>query len=226
MTPQPRPDLVHDPLLEALDVLSDGVAVFDVDRRLVATNAEYRDMLSPIIDYLTPGTRWEDILAASIKHDVYQDSKKANEEWATNLSGGQSPALELTQWDGRIVWIRHEPTPSGGFVAIRTDVTEMRAAEAAKRERDELISHILDFSPVGVTLTRLDTSEILFRSKADVERYGENTFARSHYADPKVRDRYAETLKRDGKIDGFRATLVTPEGEERPVPIARASDIV
>ena len=46
---------------------------------------------------------------------------------------GQSRAYERTRPDGRVIEIRHNPVPGGGFVLIYSDITERKRNEAEIR---------------------------------------------------------------------------------------------
>ena len=46
---------------------------------------------------------------------------------------GQAPAYERTRPDGRVIEIRHNPVPGGGFVLIYADITERKRNEAEIR---------------------------------------------------------------------------------------------
>ena len=46
---------------------------------------------------------------------------------------GQQSSTERTRPDGRVLQVRHNPLPGGGFVLISSDITERKRAEAEIR---------------------------------------------------------------------------------------------
>ena len=60
---------------------------------------------------------------------------------------GQSRTYERTRPDGRVIEIRHNPVPSGGFVLIFSDITERKRNETelrAARDAAEEASRTID----------------------------------------------------------------------------------
>jgi two-component system, NtrC family, sensor kinase len=112
------------------DNMGDGVAMFDADVRLAAWNRNFQQLLDLPEQYLAqrPGyTEYLQYLAAR------GEFGSGNVEAALRLRGEHSEQqlrLEHTRPDGRIVEVRRNPVPGGGFVIIYSDITERKRAEA------------------------------------------------------------------------------------------------
>jgi signal transduction histidine kinase len=115
------------------DNMGDGVAMFDAQHRLAAWNRNFQQMLdlpddilearlsfAEYFDYLAKrGEYGSGELEARLRHDI--------EETVRELR------FERTRPDGRIVEVRRNVVPGGGFVLIYSDVTERKRSEAEIR---------------------------------------------------------------------------------------------
>ena len=60
-----------DPLRESIESLSEGLAIFGPDFRLISFNRRYAEMLHPVADLIAPGTLWHDLMRACADRGVY-----------------------------------------------------------------------------------------------------------------------------------------------------------
>ena len=127
-------------LQAALQNMSQGISVIDRDQRLVAWNRPYARMFGfpdellqvgrPIIDL----TRW-----ALETMPQRGKGERAIDRRLAFMRAGTPHLTERVFPDGRIVEIRGNPMPGGGFVATFTDVTEFRRSEAALKRSNETL---------------------------------------------------------------------------------------
>lgn len=146
----------------ALDILPDALAFFDADDRLVQTNASYRAMYPLSAHRLVPGTRFEDILRESVARGEMVEAVGREEEWVQErLSQHRANRSELLQPLANDRWIRiaERPTPDGGVIGLRTEVTEFvraqRALEQARQETQRaqgLLQEAIEAMPAGFEL--------------------------------------------------------------------------
>lgn len=213
-----KPDVTGNSFpMEAIDALAEGIAVFDADRRLVTCNERFAEMLEPIAEMIVPGLRWEDMLQACVASGLYADASAREAEWQANVGRPKSREIVQPHSDGRVHSVRYNPVSSGGFIVIRTDVTEANHAARMLRGSEELLRTILDTNPMPVVMARLRDGLILYRSPAALELFGKTTFAREHYLDPADRDSYVQELRRTGKVDDRRIEFVDRHGQTVPM---------
>ena len=213
-------DLVWD----AIEALSEGIAVYDRDHRLVTCNQRYIDMYPMIADLIERHAQWEELIRAGAERGQYVDAIGRVEEWMaerlalgmefTNNPKTQSREIALT--NGFIYEVRFSPTSQGGFVVTNFDITEKKQAEAVAREQENILRTVLQTSPMVVVMARLEDGRILYRSPGAIELFGNTKNALEHYVNPQDREDYLDELRKNGHVDDYRITLKNAEGKHCP----------
>ena len=71
-------------LVDAIESISEGFALFDRDDRLVLCNSRYRDLLYPgIADFMVPGTPFETIIRRAAERGLVEEARGRVEAWVT-----------------------------------------------------------------------------------------------------------------------------------------------
>jgi PAS domain S-box-containing protein len=119
-------------LVEAIEAISEGFVLYDVDERLVICNSKYRQMHPDAAHLMVPGARFEDVVRAAVEDGRHPSAVGRTEEWigerlAAFRRAGE--ARELRVSDGR--WFRYSErkTRDGGTVGIRADITRLKKTE-------------------------------------------------------------------------------------------------
>lgn len=131
-------------LQAALQNMSQGISVIDRGQRLVAWNRGYAELFGFPEELLQVGRPIADLTAWSWRRqsppgtDARQVARAVERRLAFMRAG--TPHLsERVFPDGRIVEIRGNPMPGGGFVATFTDVTAFREAERGLKRANETL---------------------------------------------------------------------------------------
>jgi PAS domain S-box-containing protein len=133
-------DAARQQLIDAVESISEGFVLFDDEDRFVLTNTNYRRLWSGVADLCVPGTPFATVIRANVERDLQEFGPEGGEAWIRKVMewhGACGQAMEFHMKDGR--WIRaiERRTSTGGIVGIRTDVTAVKQAEAALRQRVE-----------------------------------------------------------------------------------------
>ena len=110
--------------------MGDGVAMFDETQYLAAWNRKFQDILDLPDALLGQRRTYEEhlrFLAARGDFGPGVDTVEQIEELVA--STGQPYGYERTRPDGRVIEIRRNPVPDGGFVLIYSDITERKRSE-------------------------------------------------------------------------------------------------
>lgn len=120
---------------EAVDSVDEGFVLFDSNHRLVMANAIYRAAYPAIADLLSPGARFEDVLAQAAARIGVSDRGQDVRQWVEARANRHLESKDFTECklsNGRWYRIRERPTPSGGIIKLLTDIT------VTKRHEQEL----------------------------------------------------------------------------------------
>ena len=136
----------------ALDLLPDGIGIFDPRFSLVYANRAFRELRFLPERLCVPGTPLEDIvrhIAARGDYGVGDVDELAKDRMAETL--------RLNPWDAeqdiegkRRLAIRHTPVPGLGLMITYADVTEERATERKLRENEERYSRVTEAVAEGI----------------------------------------------------------------------------
>jgi len=126
----------------ALENMSQGVCVVDEDMRLVAWNSAYLELF----DYPDALIRVGRPVADLLRHNAHRglmgeggDTERKIQRRLTHKRAGTPHHVERSWPDGRIIEIRGNPMPGGGFVATFSDVTAFRYAEHELKRINETL---------------------------------------------------------------------------------------
>ena len=112
----------------ALNNMSEGLCMFDAQRRLVVSNERYARMYGLDPGQLQPGMTVEEILDKRIQGGVYAgEIPDAYVRDLLALVSTKEPVTKIHELnDGRIIAVKHQPVPGKGWVSTHEDVTEQR----------------------------------------------------------------------------------------------------
>jgi diguanylate cyclase (GGDEF)-like protein len=116
----------------ALNNMSQGLSMFDGQRRLVVCNARYTQMYDIPAELTAVGTPLSAILENRFARNG-RDGPYPQEyvrDLAELIAANRVATRVLELKDGRVYVLRHQPMPGGGWVAMHEDVTEQRRIEA------------------------------------------------------------------------------------------------
>ncbi|WP_343865992.1 PAS domain S-box protein [Caenispirillum bisanense] len=123
-------------LLDVLEALNEGVALFDSADRLVACNARYRAICPAVADLLVPGTSFTDLLTALRDRRAVVAINGSRDGWAElRAAHRRDPqvALEVEFADGRFARVTETRAADGSIVTTVLDTTHLKQWELRLR---------------------------------------------------------------------------------------------
>ena len=133
-------------LQAGLDLLDQGLTVFDADLKLVAWNRAFLQLLDFPADLAFVGAPFESFIRYNAQRGEYgEDDIDAAVAARVDKAREFVPHdIERVRPDGSVLRITGQPLPGHGFVTLYSDVTEQRRAEQALRQANsELESRVL-----------------------------------------------------------------------------------
>ena len=109
----------------AIGNMSQGLCLFDADKRLVISNRRFQEMYGLPDELVRPGTPLKRILQSYVDRGETSD---LTIDQHTQLIPEQA-RQNYQPSDGREILIQRKPLPDGGWVATHEDVTEQKRGE-------------------------------------------------------------------------------------------------
>jgi methyl-accepting chemotaxis protein len=164
----------------ALNNMTQGLCMFDADRRLVVCNEPYARIYSLPPELVKVGTPHETIIGHRVKSGILAGEKTdiaANQKLAAlNAHSAEKTSSRVDKLaDGRLIKVTRDPMPGGGWVAIHEDVTD-------QTRRDSIESTISSFRKriEGVFKTVSDSTIAMKTTATNLLHLSENTSERAN----------------------------------------------
>ena len=168
-------------LFSTLEHLSQGVSVVDRELKLVAWNRAYLEMFDYPEAMVRVGRPIADIVRFNAERGLCGpgSSDEHVEKRIAHMQKGTAHVFQRVRPDGKVIEMRGNPIPGGGFVTSFTDISEhvkaVQALAEAKQhledrvqERTHTISEI-NHELLGEVRRRRETEQQLLQAKAEAE---------------------------------------------------------
>ncbi len=159
----------HDLLIQAIESMSDAFTLYDREQRLVLCNSKFGEQVGTKMAAALIGKEFEEVVRWLAAKGLYEDVAMSSEDWfdrRMELHRVHETHVQK-QTDGRIFLVREFPTPDGGFVLTRTDITEQKKAEEKLQRSEERFRAVVDNSPTKIHIKDMDGRYLLVNPLAE-----------------------------------------------------------
>ncbi|HEX9471787.1 MAG TPA: EAL domain-containing protein [Bradyrhizobium sp.] len=158
----------HGTLIDALDVVPEGLVILDADDRYVLWNRRYAEAYAESLEAIARGVSFEETLRFGLARGQYPDAKGREEQWLRErLARHAQPQSTHEQQLTGDRWVRIEErrTADGGSIGIRVDITDLKRREASFRL-------LFEENPLPMWVVDVNTLELLAVNAATCRHYG------------------------------------------------------
>ncbi len=146
-------------LLEAtLANMSQGVSVIDASQRLIGWNASYLRVMGYASDLVHVGKPIIELFEYNARRGHFRGKDPAGEirKRMKHLREGTAYRYESEFPNGRVIEIRGQSMPDGGYVTTYSDISEAKATESALRDSEKRVRGYTDNLPVMISYLDAD----------------------------------------------------------------------
>jgi diguanylate cyclase (GGDEF)-like protein/PAS domain S-box-containing protein len=155
-------------LLDAFDLIPEGVVVFDKEDRYVLWNKRFAEIYSGTGSTIEIGARFEDLLRSSLLNRQFPEATGREGEWlAKRLARHRQPANTEIQHLTNDRWVRIDErrTADGGSIGVRIDITELK-------QREESFRLLFESNPLPMLVCAEKSLQFIAVNDASVAHYG------------------------------------------------------
>ena len=149
----------HRRLTEAIEVVNEGFALFDADDRLVQCNARFREICAPL-GPVEPGVTFETLLRRAAAAGYCPECDPADiDRWVEQrMESHRNPKGPQVRrvGDGRWFKIEERRTSDGGYVGLRTDISELKRREQELAHKSDLLEATFSAMSQGLLVWSAD----------------------------------------------------------------------
>ncbi len=224
---------VADRYLDAIDSMSDGVALWDEDDRLVICNRRFKELSAEDIGILQPDMKFEDFLRKCAEGaSFHEEGALLETAIQERLHAHQNPPSETEiRRISRALSIRERRTPDGGTITIAVDMSQQRQFEAVGQLTGG-IAH--DFNNLLAVISgNLELLDQRAKNNPDLTRFIERGLAAAErgaqltnrlLAFSRQQPLAAKSVTMDRLIDGMQDLVQRTLGETIRIKTTTAAD--
>ncbi len=129
-----------------LNLIGQALSIYDHQLRLVVCNARFQEMFDLPAELIEPGARFYDtihFLASRGEYGQIESVEEMVDQRVQQALAFEPHYIERKRPNGQVISVEGAPLPTGGWVAVYTDITQTKQAESLLRARSEELSEQL-----------------------------------------------------------------------------------
>jgi diguanylate cyclase (GGDEF)-like protein/PAS domain S-box-containing protein len=198
----------------ALNNMSQGLNMFDLDGRLVLSNERYIEMYGLSRAAVRPGVTVRDLVDLRLAAGTFfkTDPDEYTRQLLTSIVERKPTRVARELADGRVITVVNQPMADGGWVVTHEDVTERWRAERQLEETRNFLDGVIENVPSAIVVKDARTFRYVLLNRAAERFYGiprseligktaEDFFSPETAAQIAARDRHAVDSRRPFHLD-------------------------
>ncbi len=191
-------------LRNAIEFLPEAIIMMDAEDRIILWNKRYEDMFPEVIELITPGLTYEELLKAGLNSGKYLHliGPDRPETWFARRLAEHKAKCDATEHflsGNRVIRYEQHQTSDGGTICTRVDVTE------AKR-REESFRSLFSANPQPMGVYDLADHRMLDINDAALAHFGFSKeqalgMTAAEFSPPEHRERNVELITSTNEID-------------------------
>jgi diguanylate cyclase (GGDEF)-like protein/PAS domain S-box-containing protein len=161
-------DQTHAQLVEAFEIVPEGLVLLDADGRYIRWNRRFADLHQAALDKIAVGASFADSVRAGVERGHYLDAVGREEAWlAERLAqhGRYQNSCEQHITGDRWVRVEERRTADGGSIGVRIDITDLK-------RREDSFRLLFDENPIPMWVVDQETHKFLAVNNAAASHYG------------------------------------------------------
>jgi diguanylate cyclase (GGDEF)-like protein len=153
----------HARLLEAFEVVPEGLVLLDAEGRYVLFNKKFLELYDSEVDRIAVGKSFSDSIRAGVERGHYLDAIGREEQWlAERLDRNKQNSYSAEQHLRGDRWVRIDErrTADGGSIGVRIDITDSRRREEILKKRSEQLVEAQRLAKTGDWSYKLGDSHV------------------------------------------------------------------
>ncbi len=206
----------------AINNMSQGLSMFDSERRLIVCNTRYASMYQLPPELTRSGTTVEDLTTYRIEKGIFPAAEHGEAIRQCMEANRQRKSFSFIHElnNGRCIQTVQVPMASGGWLATHEDITERRRAQEALQKSQEALSIAFRLSPVSMSISDMKTGKHIEINDAWSTMLGysrEEGLANSSlklgiWPDTTMRKRFIRQIINERTVLGLEARICSKEG--------------
>ncbi|WP_293864684.1 EAL domain-containing protein [uncultured Alsobacter sp.] len=139
-------------LLDAFEVVSEGLVLLDAKGRYVLFNRKFLELYDTASDAIKIGASFAESVRIGVERGHYLEAVGREEAWLAERAArhlGHHSAFEQHLRGDRWVRVEERRTTSGGSIGIRVDITDLKRREEALKKRSEELLEAQRIGKIG-----------------------------------------------------------------------------
>jgi diguanylate cyclase (GGDEF)-like protein/PAS domain S-box-containing protein len=205
--------------------ISQGIIMFDEQKRVRVYNAAALELLNLPEDLLSKAPTFEEVATYQQNLGTFTDWHAKQRDWQ-RLSDLDTagPVYIRTTDEGRVLEVRTEKLDNGGHVRTYVDITQQVRQQESIEAKEQQYRSLFEHAAMGIYRSSIDGTMLRanpelvringFENEAEMLAHTSD-IAREWYVDPDRRDEFRQLMEKDGRVTDFVSDVFRYKTRER-----------